>query len=127
MGTYFYNEENKGKKETKENKENKENKETIEIKENEEIKKNNFIYKNNKIFCETLNKLFEGTEKIPELNLPVDDPENFKISDILTPMALNNIKHSPEYIYQKFKICFVKFLMMEDYFFKMELDKGKDK
>ena len=112
MDTYFNNEENK------------ENKETIE---NKEIKKNNIIYTDNKIFCETLNKLFEGTETIPELNLPIDDPDNFKISDILTPMALNNIKHSPEYIYRKFEVCFVKFFMMENYFFKMELDKGKDK
>ena len=79
MDTYFNNEENK------------KNKETIE---NKEIKKKNFVCTDNKIFSEALNKLFEGTEKIPELNLPVDDPENFKISDILTPMALNNIKHS---------------------------------
>ena len=112
MDTYFNNEENK------------KNKETIE---NKEIKKKNFVCTDNKIFSEALNKLFEGTETIPELNLPIDDPDNFKISDILTPMALNNIKHSPEYIYQKFKIYFVKFFMMEDYFFKMEKDKGKDK
>ena len=79
--------------------------------------------KENKIVCETLNKLFEDTENILDENLPIDDLKNFNISDILTPMTLNNIKNDPHYIYQKFKIYFVKFFMMEDYFFKMEKDK----
>lgn len=58
--------------------------------------------------------------------LPFDEEINFKISDILDPTSLNNIKNDPKYCFQKFKIYFSKFFSLEEYFFKMEEKKSED-
>lgn len=73
--------------------------------------------------CESLKKLFVETENIIDNNLLIEDEKDFEITDILTPIFLNNIKNDPKYCFQKFKILFVKFFTLEDYFFKMEKNK----
>ena len=73
--------------------------------------------------CESLKKLFVETENIIDNNLLIEDEKDFEITDILTPIFLNNIKNDPKYYFQKFKILFVKFFTLEDYFFKMEKNK----
>ena len=75
---------------------------------------------NNNKFCECLHKLFSQTEVILDEQSPIEDENKFQMSDILTPLCLNNIKNDPKYYFQKFKILFVKFFTMQDYFFKME-------
>ena len=78
-----------------------------------------------KNFSESLNKLFEDTEKLLDEEHPLEEEIDFKMSDILAPLCLNNLKNNPQYYYQKFKIIFVKFLMLDDYFFRMK--KGENK
>ena len=67
-----------------------------------------------------LTKLFKETENLFDSNLPIDENLNFKLSDVLDLLCLNYIKINPKYYFQKFKIYFVKFFTMEEYFFKME-------
>ena len=71
----------------------------------------------------SLKNIFEETEDLLEQELPLEKEIDFQLSDILAPLCLNNIKNSPKYYYQKFKIHFVKFFSLEEYFFKMEKDK----
>ena len=73
-----------------------------------------------KDFSESLNKLFEDTEKLLDEEHPLEEEIDFKMSDILAPLCLNNLKNNPQYYYQKFKIIFVKFLTLDDYFFRMK-------
>lgn len=75
--------------------------------------------------CDNLKNLFKETEDLLEANQPIDEENNFKISDILDPQCLNNIKRNPKYHFQKFKIYFVKFFTLEEYFFRMEKDKNQ--
>ena len=71
-------------------------------------------------FAKSLQELFNQTEKLLDKEYPFDEEINFKISDILDPISLNNIKKDPKYCFQKFKIYFSKFFSLEEYFFKME-------
>ena len=80
---------------------------------------------NKENFSESLQSIFAQTEDLFDKKLPFDEEVNFKVSDILDPFSLNNIKNDPKYFLQKFKIYFVKFFTMEDYFFKMEAYKKK--
>ena len=73
-----------------------------------------------KDYSESLNKLFADTEKLLDEEHPLDEEIDFKMSDILAPLCLNNLKNNPQYYYQKFKIKFAKFLTLDDYFFRME-------
>ena len=75
--------------------------------------------------CVNLMDLFKETEDLLEENQPIDEESNFKISDIFDAQCLNNIKANPKYHFQKFKIYFVKFFLLEEYFFKMEKDKNQ--
>ena len=81
---------------------------------------------NKENFSESLQSIFAQTEDLFDKKLPFDEEVNFKVSDILDPFSLNNIKNDPKYCLQKFKIYFVKFFTMEDYFFKMEAYKKKN-
>ena len=71
-------------------------------------------------FSKTLRTLFIETENALDKELPFDENINFQISDIIDPIHLNNIKNAPKYYYQKFKIYFVKFFLLDEYFFQME-------
>ena len=71
-------------------------------------------------FSKTLRTLFTETENVLDKELPFDENINFQISDIIDPIHLNNIKNDPKYYYQKFKIYFVKFFLLDEYFFQME-------
>ena len=73
-----------------------------------------------KVFSESLKQLFEDTEKILDEEHPLEEVTKFNASDILEPLCLNNLKNNPQYYYQKFKIIFIKFLTLEDYFFRMK-------
>ena len=46
--------------------------------------------------CESLKKLFVETENIIDNNLLIEDEKDFEITDILTPIFLNNIKNDPK-------------------------------
>ena len=84
-------------------------------------KKNNLLCNDEKeIFNESLKKIFKETEDLLEQEFPLEKEIDFQLSDILAPLCLNNIKNNPKYYYQKFKIHFVKFFSLEEYFFKME-------
>ena len=73
-----------------------------------------------KVFSESLKQLFEDTEKILDEEHPLEEVTKFNVSDISEPLCLNNLKYNPQYYYQKFKIIFIKFLTLEDYFFRMK-------
>ena len=88
-------------------------------------KENNKLPQNDEkeTFNISLKNIFEETEDLLEQELPLEKEIDFQLSDILAPLCLNNIKNSPKYYYQKFKIHFVKFFSLEEYFFEMEKDK----
>ena len=73
-----------------------------------------------KVFSESLKQLFKDTEKILDEEHPLEEVTKFNVSDISEPLCLNNLKNNPQYYYQKFKIIFIKFLTLEDYFFRMK-------
>ena len=75
---------------------------------------------NKKNFSEYLQSLLTQIEDLLDKGLPFNEEVNFKVSDIIERNSLNNIKNAPKYCLQKFKIYFVKFITMGDYFFKME-------
>ena len=75
-----------------------------------------------KVFSESLKQLFEDTEKILDEEHPLEEVTKFNASDILEALCLNNLKNNPQYYYQKFKIIFIKFFTLEDYFFRMKKD-----
>ena len=81
---------------------------------------------NKENFSKSLQSILTQTDDILDKELPFDEEANFKVSDILNPFSLNNIKNDPKYCLQKFKIYFVKFFTMEDYFFKMEAYKKEN-
>ena len=71
----------------------------------------------NKAFIETLKQLFYQTENIIDNIIPLEPEINFDISDIFGANYIYQLKNDPKICFQKFKMRFVRFFKMEDYFF----------